>query len=68
MIGLIRQLSVNFPRNALFTIYKSFLRPPLDYGDILYDKPSNKIFLNKMEVQYKACLLITNGIQGTSRK
>ena len=35
MIGLIRRLSVNLPRNALLTIYKSFIRPHLDYGDIL---------------------------------
>ena len=69
MIGLIRRLSVNLPRNALLTIYKSFIRPHLDYGDILYDKPSNDNFQNKMEkVQYRACLMITGGIQGTSRE
>ena len=69
MIGLIRRLSVNLPRNALLTIYKSFIRPHLDYGDILYDKPSNDNFQSKMEkVQYRACLAITGGIQGTSRE
>ena len=69
MIGLIRRLSVNLPRNALLTIYKSFVRPHLDYGDILYDKPSNDNFQSKMEkVQYRACLAITGGIQGTSRE
>ena len=30
------------PRKALLTIYKSFIRPHLDHGDILYDKPKNK--------------------------
>ena len=69
IIGLIRRLSVNLPRNTLLTIYKSFVRPHLDYGDILYDKPSNNNFQNKMEkVQYRACLAITGGIQGTSRE
>ena len=69
MIGLIRQLSVNLPRNALLAIYKSFVRPHLDYGDILYDNPSNDNFQSKMEkVQYRACLAITGGIQGTSRE
>ena len=63
MIGLIRQLSVNLPRNALLTIYKSFVRPHLDYGDILYGKPSNDNFQSKMEkVQCRACLAITGGI------
>ena len=68
MIGLIRRLSINLLRNALLTIYKSFVRPHLDYGDILYDKPNNENFQNKLEkVQYRACLAITGAIQGTSR-
>ena len=41
IIGLVRRLFVTLPRNALLTIYKSFVRPHLDYGDILYDKPNN---------------------------
>ena len=49
MIGLIRQLSVNLLCNALLTVYKSFIRPHLDDGDILYDKPSSDNFQNKME-------------------
>ena len=44
IIGLIRRLSATLPRNALLTIYKTFVRPYLDYGDILYDKPNNEIF------------------------
>ena len=56
------------PRNALLTIYKNFVRPYLDYGDILYDKPNNENFQNNLEkVQYRACLTITVTIQGTSR-
>ena len=68
MIGLIRRLSISLPRNALLTIYKSFVRPLLDYGDILYDKPNIENFQNKLEkIQYRACLAITGAIQGTSR-
>ena len=67
MIGLIKRLSVNLRRNVLLTIYKSFVRHHLDYGDILYDKPSNESFQNKIEkVQYRACLAITGAIQGIS--
>ena len=55
-------------RKGLFTIYKSFIRSHLDHGDILYDKPENQNFLNKLEiVQYKACLA-TGAIQGSSRQ
>ena len=39
-----KRLSINLPRNALLTIYKSFAGPHLDYGDILYDNPNNEIF------------------------
>ena len=39
-----KRLSVNLPQNALLTINKSFIRPHLDYGDILYDKPNNENF------------------------
>ena len=69
IIGLIRRLSICLPRKALLTIYKSFVRPHLDYGDILYDKPGNLNFESKIEkVQYKACIAITGAIQGTSRE
>ena len=69
LIGLIGSLSVNLPRNALLTIYKSFIRSHLDYGDILYDKPNNESFQNKIEkVQYRVCLAITGPIQCTSRE
>ena len=68
IIGLIRRLSINLPRNALLTIYKSFVRPHLDYGDILYDKPNNENFQSKLEkVPYRTCLAITGAIQRTSR-
>ena len=69
LIGLIKRLSVNLPRNALLTIYKSFIRPHLDFGDILYDKPNNESFQNKVEkVQYRPCLAIADAMQGTSRE
>ena len=49
IIGLIKGLSVSVPRKALLIIYKSFIRQHLDYGDILYDKPENQNFQNKLE-------------------
>ena len=69
LIGLMKRLSVNLSQSALLTIYKSFIRPHLEYGDILYDKTNNENFQNKIEkVQYKECLAITGVIQGTSRE
>ena len=59
---------MSLPRKALLTIYKTIIRPHLDYG-ILYDKPNNENFQGKIEkVQYRACLAITGAIQGTSKE
>ena len=67
-IGVIKRLSKMLPRHSLLTIYKSFVRPHLDYGDILYDQPNNKSFCQKIEtVQYNAALAITGAIKGTSQ-
>ena len=37
-LGIIKSLSNIFPRNSLLTIYKSFIRPNLDYCDFIYDQ------------------------------
>ena len=53
---------------SLLTIYKAFLQPLVDYGDIIYNQPQNESFCEKIEsVQYRAALAITGAIQGTSR-
>ena len=66
-IGVIKKLFKSLPRNALLTIYKSFVRPHLDYGDIVYDRPNNESFISKLEqVQYNAALAITGAIKCTS--
>ena len=62
-IDIIKRSSVNILRDALLRIYKSFIRPHLDYGDIIYDKPNNESFKNKIEnIQYKTCIAITGAI------
>ena len=48
-IGLIRMLQNLLPRSALITLYKAFVRPHLDYGDILYDQARNESFHLKLE-------------------
>ena len=47
MIGFIEKLSVIFPRDALMRIYKSFIRPQMDYRDIIYDKLNSESFKKK---------------------
>ena len=63
-----KKLQSKLPRNALLTIYKSFIRPHLDYGDIVFDQPTNDSFCKKLEsVPYNAALTITGPIKGTSQ-
>ena len=67
-ISILKNLRYLLPRKPFLTIYKAFLRPLVDYGDIIYDHPQNESFCNKLElVQYKAALAVTGAIQGTSR-
>ena len=41
----------------------------MDYGDVVYDQPSNDALSSKLEtVQYNPALAITGAINGTSRK
>ena len=57
------------PRGPLLTIYKSFIRPHLDYGDVIYDQHYNNSFHQKLEsIQYNAALAITGAIRGSSRE
>ena len=68
-IGLIKRLYSYLPRKSLLNIYKSFIRPHLDYGDVIYDQPHNDTFCRMIEsVQYNAALAITGAIKGSSRE
>ena len=68
-IGLMRELRIFLPRPSLLQIYKSFVRPHLDYGDIIYDQTFIESFQKKLEtIQYNAALVITGAIRGTSRE
>ena len=68
-IGIIRKLNNILPRSALLTIYRSFIRPHLDYGNVIYDQPENESFSSKIEsVQYNASLAITGAIRGTTQE
>ena len=67
-IGVIKKLQNILLRQAFLTIFKSFVRPHLDYGDIIYDQPRNESFCQKLEsYQYNAALAITGAIRGTSQ-
>ena len=65
--SIMKRLSLILSRKSLLTIYQSFVRPNLDYADIIYGKSFNESFKRKIEVaQYKAALVISCAIKGTS--
>ena len=65
-IHVIKSINNILPPQALLTIYKSFIRPHLDYGDVIYDQPINESLRQTIvSVQYKAALTITGAIKGT---
>ena len=66
-IGLLRKFQQILPRQSLITIYKYFIRPHLDYGDIVYDRAFSESFYKNIEsVQDNAAMAITGAIRGTS--
>ena len=55
--------------SSLLTVYKCFIRPHLDYGDVIYDQPNLSPLTNKIEsVQYNAALAIAVAIRGISKE
>ena len=78
-IGLLKYLSKYLPRHTLNELYKLYVRPHLDYGDVIYHIPAkicefsqNIILPSLMEklesVQYSAALAVTGTWRGTSRE
>ena len=50
-------------------MYKAFVRPHLDYGDIIYDEAFNETFHQKLgSIQYSACVALSEAIRGSSRE
>ena len=49
IIGVIKTLSSDLPPDALLRIFMPFVRPIMDYDDIIYDKLNNESFRNKIE-------------------
>ena len=51
------------------TTCKPFVRPNLDYGNVIYDETYNKIFHQRLKpIQYNACPALSGAIRGSSRE
>ena len=68
-IGLLKKLQKILTRPPLLTIYKSFIRPHLYYGDIIHSKEYDASFHQNLEkIQYNSALVIIVAIRGTSKE
>ena len=68
-VGLLRKLRNLLPRATLITIYKAFIRPHLNYGDVLYDQAFDNSFKAKLEsIQYNVCLALKGAIRVSSKE
>ena len=80
-IGVMKQLHSYLPHSALELLYKLYVRPHLDYGDVVYQIPDNesKTFDSKNDnfhplmtrvesVQYEATCVVSGAWRGSSRK
>ena len=65
-ISLLKFLSKYVDRNVLILSHKMYIRPHLDYGEVIYHN-QRAHFMNLVEqVQYKAALIVSGCWQGTS--
>ena len=63
---MLRKLQTVSPGHFPLTIYKAFIRPHLDYCDVIYDKIFNESWHEKLEsAQYNVTLAITGATRGT---
>ena len=54
-IGLLRKFQQVIPRPSLITIYKAFIRPHVEYEDVVFDQAFNDSFHQRLEsIQYNA--------------
>ena len=59
-VGLLRMIQYKVPRSCLETLYKSFIRPILEYGNIIFDA-SPKCYLDDLEHVQRDCAIICTG-------
>ena len=67
-ISILKFLSKYVSRKVLDLSYKLYVRPHLDYGDVIYHNQRTDLMNLIEQVQYKAALIVSGCWQGTSRE
>ena len=66
-LSLLKFLSKYVSRNVLNLSYKLYVRPHLDYGDVIYHNQRKDLMKLLEQVQYKAAIIVSGCWQGTNR-
>ena len=64
-VGILKRLSRQLPRKAKETIYSTFIRPTLEYSDVIFDGCTKKLSKALEQVQRQAALACTGAYMGT---
>ena len=67
-VGFLRRIQYKVPQSCLETLYKSFVRPIIEYGDVVYDGSTDTHLDILEDVQRNAALICTGAYQHTSHK
>ena len=65
-IGIIRFLSKYVHRDVLDQMYKLYMRPNLDYGDVVYHNQNSSVMSKLESTQYAAALAVSGAWRGTN--
>lgn len=65
-LNILRMLKYDLDRKSLLRFYTSFIRPTLEYGDVIWDNISQQNIQLLESIQLDACRVITGLRKGTS--
>ena len=65
-IGIIRFLSKYVYRDVLDQMYKLYVRPDLDYGEVIYHNQNSSLMSKLESTQYAAALAVSGAWRGTN--
>ena len=65
-IGIIRFLSKYVHRDVLYQMYKLYVRPNLDYGDVVYHNQNSSLVSKLESTQYAAAPSVSGTWRGTN--
>ena len=66
-ISHLRKFQLIHPRHFLITIYKTFIRPQFNYGDVIYDRAFVESVHQYLEsIKYNPAIAITGTVRRTS--